>query len=219
MRVSMVRGGVYILSATALLLLSDRASAQIGGRFGGGIGGGGIGGGGFGGGVGGGFGQQPVNQGQQYSQNQGILASQSNTRNRFALNTSIAGSGVINQALDPVMAFGTALNNAGGQGGQGGAYGGGFGGGNQNQSASGQMATGTLTKNPPGVFINSLYNGSTSYAIYGNQSVSGYQGASPQVGGGFGGGYGGGYGGGFPGGGGFGGGFPGGGFQNGGYGY
>jgi len=213
---SLWRGCALAVAASSLCLFPSIASAQIGGRpviggLGGGLGGGYAGG--YGGGYGGG---QPVNQGQQYSQNQGILASQSNTRNRFALNTSIAGSGVINQALDPVMAFGTALNNQSNQGG-GGQFGGAYGGGgNQNQSASGQLATGTLTKNPPGVFINSLYNGSTSYAIYGNQSVTSYQGASPQVGGGYGGGYGG-YPGGF--GGGFGGGFPGGGFQNGGYGY
>jgi len=203
---SAVRGGALAVAATAFFLLPHPAQAQFGFPAGG------FGGGGFNRGFGGGFGGgQPglvgANPGAIANQNAGIQANQSNTRSRFALNTSITGAGVLNASLDPVTQFGTALNTGnqtgmGGGGGFGNTFNGGFGVNGAQGFGLTQNGLGTLTKQPPGVVINAMYNGSTSYGIFGNQQVQGYGGATPQVG--FGGGFGG-----FPGG--FGG-FPGGGF-------
>jgi len=218
---TVLNGGALALAATALLALPSTASAQFG--RGNGFGRPGIGVGGFpGGGIGGGAGLGGAGLGAAaFNQQQGVQANQTNTRSRFALNTSVTGSGVLNSSLDPVTQFGMLVNGqqmmggngVGGFGGLGGygGFGGGRGGGLGVGLGMTQNGLGTLTKQPPGIVMNAMYNNSTTYGIFGNQQVSAYGGATPGFGG-FGG-YGGiGYGGY--------GGFPGKfGFGNGGYGY
>src|SRR5579862_1303363 len=111
---SVLRASALVVAAGALALFPSEALAQFGFP--------GVGGplsvGSFPGGRGT-FGQQGFtggNPGAAFNQNQGIIQNQTNTRNRFALNTSVAGSGVLNSALDPVTAFGIGLNT-GNQGG------------------------------------------------------------------------------------------------------
>jgi hypothetical protein len=104
-----------------------------------------------------------------------VTSGDANTRSRFALNTSISGSGVLNASLDSVTQFGIGLNghNQGNMYGNNGAQG-------MNQQTN--NALGTLSKQPPGVVVNAMYNGSTTYGIFGNQQVQGYSGATPQYG-------------------------------------
>ena len=85
---------------------------------------------------------------------------------RFAVQNSITGQGVLTMALPTVNQFGTAVGQGGQQQGQQmGQYG-------QQNNQNGQNGqNGNLQFQPPGVLVNSLYNNSATYGIYGNQQA------------------------------------------------